>query len=341
MTSARNRYGRRLVTIPAMAFTALALTVTAPVVVPLLVLADLVTGWRRRRHLRLWGMAYSYAVLELVGMTAAAALWVVSGFGLGMRLGSVRRAHHRLHWWWTAALVRAMQRWLTLELEVEGDRPHGGPLIVVSRHCSFGDALLPSALLGNGHRYELRHVLKRELVWDPCLDLVGNRLENHFVDRTPEDNTPELHAIGRLASGITANQATVIFPEGTFRTPQRHSRAVDRLSRRHPLLAERAARLAHVLPPRPAGTSALLEAAPHADVLIMGHVGFESFSSLADIVANVPFARRVKVRYWLHARHTVPTEPEALQHWLFEQWEQLDAWVSAQSDEPGLVTPTP
>ena len=212
----QTKYGRRLVTIPGMLLTAIALAITAPILVPVLAVADLMTGWRRRRLLRLWAMASSYVWFELVGITVSGVLWTLSGFGLLMHVRAIRRAHHRLHWWWTGSLVRAMQRFLALELEIDGDLPHGRPLVVISRHCSFGDALLPSALLGEHHRYELRHVLKRELVWDPCLDLVGNRLENHFVDRAPDDNSSELEAIRSLAIGIRGAQAAVIFPEGTF-----------------------------------------------------------------------------------------------------------------------------
>ncbi|MCB0994333.1 MAG: lysophospholipid acyltransferase family protein [Acidimicrobiales bacterium] len=333
----QTKYGRRLVTIPGMLLTAIALAITAPILVPVLAVADLMTGWRRRRLLRLWAMASSYVWFELVGITVSGVLWTLSGFGLLMHVRAIRRAHHRLHWWWTGSLVRAMQRFLALELEIDGDLPHGRPLVVISRHCSFGDALLPSALLGEHHRYELRHVLKRELVWDPCLDLVGNRLENHFVDRAPDDNSSELEAIRSLAIGIRGAQAAVIFPEGTFRTPRRHERAVERLRGRQPHLADRAARMSHVLPPRPAGTGALLDAAPDADVLILGHVGFESFSSFAEIIANVPFRAPVRIRYWLHERATVPDDADARMAWLFEQWEHLDAWVASQrGPDPAL-----
>lgn len=326
----RTRLGRRLVSIPAIFLGAAMFVLAAPVLLPVLAIVDLVTGWRRKRAMRLWAMVGDYLFHEVVGITASTVLWVLSGFGLWLGLPPLRRAHHRLQWWWTKALVGSMRRWLGLRLEIEGDHPGEGPLIVLSRHCSFGDALLPSVLLGADHRYELRHVLKRELVWDPCLDLVGNRLENHFVDRAPDDNTDELAAIAALAHGIARRQAAVIFPEGTFRTTERHDRAVERLRRRDPVLADRAARLQHVLPPRPAGTFALLDAAPQAEVLVLGHVGFEPFSSLAEILANVPFRNPVRVRMWTFERASVPDDHDERVRWLFERWEHLDAWVLDQ-----------
>ena len=33
------------------------------------------------------------------------------------------------------------------------------------------------------YHLRLRYVLKRELLWDPCLDIVGQRVPNIFVDR--------------------------------------------------------------------------------------------------------------------------------------------------------------
>jgi hypothetical protein len=55
------------------------------------------------------------------------------------------------------------------------------------RHASIGDTLLASALVGRPHGiFWLRYVLKRELLWDPCLDVVGNRLPHVFVDRASD-----------------------------------------------------------------------------------------------------------------------------------------------------------
>jgi steroid 5-alpha reductase family enzyme len=44
------------------------------------------------------------------------------------------------------------------------------------------NAILTSVLLTHRHGIDFRHVLKRELLWDPCLDVMGNRLPNYFGD---------------------------------------------------------------------------------------------------------------------------------------------------------------
>ena len=60
----------------------------------------------------------------------------------------------------------------------------GGPLLVFARHASLADVLLPAVLVADRERLRLRWVLKRELLVDPCLDVVGGRLPNVFVDRS-------------------------------------------------------------------------------------------------------------------------------------------------------------
>ena len=58
-----------------------------------------------------------------------------------------------------------------------------GPVVLMMRHASLVDTLLPTVLVLRRHRIRLRYVLKRELLWDPALDLAGNVLPNYFLDR--------------------------------------------------------------------------------------------------------------------------------------------------------------
>ena len=44
-----------------------------------------------------------------------------------------------------------------------------------------------------------RYVLKDDLLIDPCLDIVGNRLPNHFLDRFPHDGAVELGLLEAMA----------------------------------------------------------------------------------------------------------------------------------------------
>ena len=73
-----------------------------------------------------------------------------------------------------------------MEGEADGAR---GPYLLLVRHASSGDALLASSLVSAPNRMQLRCVLKRELLWDPCLDIVGNWLPNVFAERDAPDSS--------------------------------------------------------------------------------------------------------------------------------------------------------
>ena len=47
----------------------------------------------------------------------------------------------------------------------------------------MGDTVLPVVFFALPTGVRLRYVLKRELLFDPCLDIVGQRLPNYFARR--------------------------------------------------------------------------------------------------------------------------------------------------------------
>ncbi|MDC0708578.1 hypothetical protein POL68_08865 [Stigmatella sp. ncwal1] len=49
-------------------------------------------------------------------------------------------------------------------------------------------------------RGQLKYVLKRELLWDPCLDVVGRRLPNVFVERSGDRGKAEIEAVATLVA---------------------------------------------------------------------------------------------------------------------------------------------
>jgi hypothetical protein len=131
---------------------------------------------------------------------------------------------------------------------------------------------------------------------------------------------------------VDQRSAAIIFPEGTFRDEARFERAVRRLRRRSPDLAEIAERFEHVLPPRSSGTLALLEGAADADVLICANTGLEPFSTLAEIRSSLVAERPIVVETWRIPRAEVPSEPRQFNRWLLEQYGHIDRWVSDQLD---------
>jgi hypothetical protein len=128
----------------------------------------------------------------------------------------------------------------------------------------------------------------------------------------------------------------VIFPEGTRFTPAKRERILASLRERGKVaLAERAERLARVLPPRSGGPLALLERSPGVDVVFCAHRGFEGAATLGELWHGALVGRRVRVRFWRVAAGEIPAGREARAAWLFGWWERMDAWLGAAEAGPG------
>jgi 1-acyl-sn-glycerol-3-phosphate acyltransferase len=308
---------RRAVTVPAVTAGSLLLGATAGLWGPLAGAIDLARADLRFPRLRLLSFAWTWTTLEAAGSLAASALW------LGGRSSDLE-SHYRLQRWWARRLVDALGVLAGLSIEVDGfEQLAPGPVVLCVQHVSVADALLPAWLLGQvGMRP--RYVLKDDLLVDPCLDIVGQRIPNHFVDRVPDDLGVELAAIERLARDMDARDGAVIFPEGLVVTDSRRARAVDRLWARDPERAARLRDLRRLAPVRPAGTAALLRGAPDADLVIVTHTGLEAVARVVDAPANVPLRDPVRVRIRRVPRAQIPAGEE-FSRWLDDEWLVADA----------------
>lgn len=325
---AGGRWLRRAVTIST--YAALAAFVAAAL--PLLALVALAIDAVRRRRFaatRCLAMLLIYLACEIAGIAVSSALW------LARRLRFVNRKHstelhYRLQLRWAQALLAGARHAFALDLEVEGEEQiPGGPVLVLARHASLADTLLPANLLTRRHGIRLRYVLKRELLWDPCLDLVGNRLPNVFVRRGSGDSAREIDAVRRCAGGIGAREGVLIYPEGTRFSAAKLERARARLAAGNdPARLARAQQLRGVLPPRLGGVLALLEGAPRADVLFLGHVGLEETAHLRQIWNGALVGRSVRVKFWRVARADVPSTQGERIAWLDGEWANMDEWVA-------------
>lgn len=302
----------------------------APVAVPATLAADLADGDGRLWRTRSYGMALAYSWAEAAGLAASGALWVASQPG-GTATGRSQAWHHELQRRWIASIATAGRVLLDLRIEVDGlDDLGDGPLVVLGRHASLPDALLPAELFAVRAGRRLRMVVKRDLEWVPCLDVVGHRLPNAFVDRTPSSAAEAGADLARVGRDLGPGDVAVILPEGTYPSPAARRRALDRLAERQPRLRERAEGLRHLLPPRPAGALALLDAAPGADVAVLGHVGLEQMSSMALLARSLPLPHPVRARVRRVPRSEVPRGRAARVEWIWERWEELDRWVDGE-----------
>lgn len=327
----RSPLTRRLATVPGTWAITAALIVLAPIALPLLAVADLLRLRPRLPLVRGWVFAVGYAALESAMLVVVAAMWAVSGFGLGLNSAVSMRAHRALQRWWVGRLLSLLESVLGLRFSIDGtEHLTPGPLIVLGRHVSLVDTLFPALALSDSG-LSLRYVLKRELEVMPLLDVVGHRLPNYFADRSGTDTEGELAALAGLASDLGPTDSVVIFPEGTRGTADRRARAVERLGERHPELVDRAAALRHTMPPRWGGTFAMLDSAPDADVVVFAHQGLAGLRGLRAILAALPFRQPVTVELWRISRADIPDDPDERREWLYDLWGRLDAWVEARS----------
>lgn len=322
---------RRLLTIPGILGLACVAWASAPLWLPVLFCVDL---FRRRRFatLRMGAFALVYLACETLGISAAFGAWLRK-LGLRQDEEAWQETNYRLQAWWGSTLFGAAQRiyGLSVSVEHEGSLSHG-PLILLLRHASLADTLLGVLLFSAPHGLRFRYVLKRELLVDPCLDIVGNRVPNAFVRRDGADSAREIEAVSRLGEGLGVRDGVLIYPEGTRFTEAKRRRVIERLKEKGDTeLAVRAEGLRHVLPPRPGGALALLAAAPDADVVLCAHHGFEAAGTVRDLWSGRLIGQRLEVRCVRYDAREVPREPRLASAWLLERWEEVDAFVARRS----------
>ena len=328
------RWKRRLITIPAAVLAAVFLWGLSPLLLFAAFVADLAEGWKRKRWLRVLGFTLTFLLLEMIAIVVAFALWVFSGFGYFLDRDWAQRPHLAMKLWWASRILHNVTFYMSTDVHIDGDDVvEPGPLVTLARHVSMGDAVIPVEVLGKRHGLKMRYVLKDDLAYVPALDIYGHRLPTYFVDRNPKNRENELELIGEQAAGIDADSSGVIFPEGTFRTPQRFERSVSRIARSDPERAERVSRLEHLLPARHGGTLAMLNGAPDADVLVIAHIGFEKFHSFKEILDHMPFDTDVHVGVWRIDRAEIPTDEADQIVWLDEQWQRMDDWITQRTEQ--------
>jgi len=327
---------RRLLTVPGYAVGLVLWLALLPLVVPLAALVDLI----RRSHgvaLRSAAMVTLYLGCEVLGIAIASAIWLWART-VGLDETRWKELHFRLEAWWGSTLLRGVVRLFGLRLEVEDEADLSrGPYLLLLRHLSSGDTLLASELVSRRHGLRLRYVLKHELLWDPCLDIVGHRVPNVFVRRDGADSTRELEQVSAVASELGPREGVLIYPEGTRFSSEKRDRIRARLEReRDGRRLAYARSLENVLPPRSGGTLALLEASPDADVVVCTHTGFEGAASLSTLWRGELVGSVIRVHFTRIARSEIPVERAARRAWLRDVWSEFDRRVALQraSDPP-------
>jgi 1-acyl-sn-glycerol-3-phosphate acyltransferase len=315
---------------------ALALIAFSPVwLVVTAICSPFVAGWLR--PVRVLWMITVYMVAEATALAAMFGMWVASGFGWKIRDPAFQRAHYRLCGAMLRLLYHQAKRVLRLQVEIDGvtplAMPTGRPLLVLSRHAGPGDSFLLIHALINWYDREPRIVLKSSLQWDPMIDILLHRLPNRFI--VPGSGEEAERQIGELASELDGDDALVIFPEGGNFTPDRWRRGIARLRKLGLYrMARKAEAMRNVLPPRPGGVIAALDASPAANVALVGHTGVDHLRTIADVWRELPMDKVIMMQWWLEPPDDVPPTSAGRIEWLYGWWAQIDEWIASNRPVP-------
>lgn len=326
----RHAWSRRLITIPVVYLGFVLLTLLLPLVVIAGAAVDAIRWIAARTPamaLRMTAFGWVYLLGEVWAIPTLAAT------GLLSKNRAIEATYRLQMVWlnWNLNTVRFVFR-LTFTADGTAEIPPP-PILVLSRHASLIDTLLPGRYVTEPFGIPIRYVLKKELLVDPALDIAGNRLPNVFVDRGG-DTEHELVAIRDLATTMPDDEGLLIYPEGTRYSEAKRLRYTEKLAHRGDVTGEIASTYQRVLPPRPAGTLAMLDVRP-LDVVVMAHRGLEGFAEIRDIWSGGLVGSNVQIRYWRIPNAEIPPNDVDGKAWLFTTWADVDAWVAAEGQPTG------
>ncbi|MBZ0271198.1 1-acyl-sn-glycerol-3-phosphate acyltransferase [bacterium] len=332
------RARRRVTAIVVFALVALFSIALSPALFAIAFVVDL---FRQRRFAtsRFVALLLVYLAYESLILLASFVVWVEHLFHRDWHRFLVRGWNMQRYW---AAVLLGSARWLygfQVHLEADDD-VWRGPMIVLFRHTSVADMLLPLWFFGYLKEIRLRWVIKRELLWEPTINIVGQRIPNYFVRRGSTDAIREVEAIANLLDGVRDDEGVIIYPEGTRYTPAKFARAMEKLKATAPeFVHEAASRLRFVMPPRFAGVLALFKRNRNigADIVIGMHHGFEKIRGGKDVLNGSMIGATIRVHFRRFAFADVPPDEEGQMRWLMARWIEMDEWVGEK--EAPLAAP--
>ncbi|GAA3642663.1 lysophospholipid acyltransferase family protein [Nonomuraea antimicrobica] len=322
---------RRLVLAPLVIEVTVFMLVTLPFWLVVTAAASLRLPPPQRRGPRFVWFGVAWLTLESAVLIACLWLWVAGG-------ARRQERHYGLIKWFLSKVYAAAVRIFRLSTDIEEPEPTEEelaarltrPIIVLSRHAGPGDSFLLIYHLLSRYRRRPRIVMKAALQYDPSLDVVVNRLPNAFVSRK-SGQTRIIDEIRHLSATMSDQDALVIFPEGGNFTPRRRRLAIRRLEEKGlDAEAERARGMDHLLPPRPNGAIEAIEACPTADVIFVAHTGLDDLITMGDVWRKLPIAAHITAKWWRVPAGEIPHRRADRVRWLYDHWEQIDAWIAAQ-----------
>lgn len=280
---------------------------------------------------RLAVFLWTFLATEMFAMASLLAIYIASGgpFGRGGRRR--RRGIYWLRPRWARSHLGMIRLLFGIDLEVEGaEEALPGRYTIMIRHASIIDNMLPDVLVAGPKGLGIRYVVKRELEAIPVIDIGGRWIPTQFLERVSQDPEGEIATMRRLWEDVGPAEAVLIYPEGTRATQQKIARAKEIIREKQPDVAPLAETMVNLLPPRLGGPLGLLDEGAGMDVLFIAHAGFDGYEYISDIWAGGLVGARVRVKMWRVPAAEIPADERGRIEWLYEHWQRMDEWVTAQ-----------
>lgn len=327
---------RRSLSIPGLFLFTAILVFGAPAFLLVLGFIDIVTR-NDFRCVRFFGILLTIASLHTIGLVLLFDAYLRGGAPWVSDKTREIRLAARAEAWWASAMLGSACRIYRIRVDIEGQELAArGRLLVLMRHTSILDTMIPLALFARPYGKHVRYVMKDLLRWNPAADVVGKQIPTAFVGRSKQSHEADLAEVASLGDNLGSDGMIVIYPEGTRFTKEKQQARLAHIAAHHPRHLEKAKALRHTLPLYLGGALALLSRAEGADVAFLAHVGLDQVVTLRHFMNGALRNRHLRVKLFSVPASEVPTTEEARIDWLYDQWKRVDDWVGAEL-EKGLT----
>jgi len=270
---------------------------------------------------------FLYFLIEAFGIFVSFYLWLK--FLFTHDYGLFIQDNFGLQCKWLKFIAFSSFKLFGIRVVIDGqDLLGSGPVLIFMRHTSVADTMIPAVFVSIPNKIILRYVLKKELLWDPSLDIVGNRLKNHFVSRNSENHTAEIEKVGLLAKDLKIGEGVIIYPEGTRFSEKKFKRALEKIRETGEAnIIEKALKLKNVLPPRLGGSLELLKNNTGADIIFCSHVGLEGSASFTDFLNGKLINSTLRIKFWKVPFSEIPQDKKEQIDWFYNYWQKVDDFV--------------
>ena len=303
-------FHRRLISISILVILTLIFVPLSPLLLTTVFVVSKLTPYSSLIHALLF--FYGYLFFECIGVLALTKNWLID-----RKKENFLVKTRNIQNWWGSGLLKLGKSIYKLDFQLSGEESIYGPsAILMPRHTSLGDTVLPIVFFAHNRNEGLRYILKKELLMLPCLDIAGNRLPNLFIDRSGQDTSRELNSIANLLQNTPDRESLLIYPEGTRSSQSKR----DSIRRKNPAMNAVLERWPNLLPPRTGGPLTLLEANSGKDVVFMAHVGFEGSANLVDLINGSWLNQTILMHFWRVPFAQIPEDKESF---LYQQWDLM------------------